>query len=1012
MIQDLSAIQIVGNSLREIFQLSLSEHELSSYLDQANFFQPSSATIVWNSTKAENGIYMVVRGKVRWLDADQNLVATAGEGMIFGESTLFKQEHFQLYTVRASINLLLCFLPEKLMKELIYKYPTLKEGIHTQAVFKDLLLLYRQKFSAEQNFTPIRKIYNALALFKVHQVLPGKLSADLTTNQKLWLIRSGKLTSSLGQIIVSGGFYFFSDLNPSQKWEVSEPTQLYSLAESDWPAAIEQWGQLAQLSNQKTVSENLPISSKAEVKQAKSSQKKQHNYFPSPVLRAGHWWQSLTKSYPIIEQQSVSDCGAACLAMVANYWGKNFSINRLRDMTNVDRNGASLRSLTTAAENIGFSTRPIKASLDKLGQQQLPCIVHLQSNHYVVVYEIKKKQVVLGDPAVGQRTLNRLEFSKQWSGYALILQPTFKLKTTPGSSSNFWGFFELAKPHWPVLTEILATSVAIQILGLATPILTQLLLDRVIVQHSQDTLTAVGSGLLIFGLFRVAMNGLRQYLLDHTANRIDIALIVGFIAHTLRLPLSFFESRYVGDIVARVQENAKIQHFLTGDSLSTILDLLTVFIYMGMMFWYSWKLALLILVVIPPFFLLALIATPFLKKISREIFNAVAEEGSYLIESLSGIRTVKSMAVERSVRWHWEELLRKSMQKKFSGQVISNQLQIASGTLQTISSTALLWFGAYLVIQDQMTIGQLVAFNMLMSNVVTPFQRLAGLWNQLQEIAISTERINDVLEREPEESLENLRQRLPKLKGRIVFEQVTFRYHNESQINVLENVSFAIEPGQTIAIVGRSGSGKTTLAKLLLGLYFPTEGKILIDGHDITTISLPSLRQQIGVVDQDTFLFGGTVRENISIAHLEASLEQIMAVSEQAGASSFIARLPMGYESKIGESGNLLSGGQRQRIAIARALLGNPSVLIFDEATSHLDTESELLIQNNLQAFLKNRTTIIIAHRLSTIRQADCILVLDQGVLIEQGNHEELMDKRGTYFLLNQKQTSGITCQI
>ncbi|WP_075873586.1 MULTISPECIES: peptidase domain-containing ABC transporter [unclassified Moorena] len=348
------------------------------------------------------------------------------------------------------------------------------------------------------------------------------------------------------------------------------------------------------------------------------------------------------------------------------------------------------------------------------------------------------------------------------------------------------------------------------------------------------------------------------------------------------------------------------------------------------------------------------IATPFLRRISREIFQSMAKENSYLIEALSGVSTVKSTAVEQTVRWHWEELLNKEIKTSFDGQVISNRLQIFSNAIEAVVTTSLLWYGAWLVIQNQLTIGQLVAFNMLLGNIITPFQRLTVLWNQFQEVVIAMERINDVLDAEPEEDLLNqARQSLPSIQGHIAFDNVTFRYHPESDLNVLENLSFEVKPGQMVALVGRSGSGKTTISKLVLGLYPPTDGKVLIDGLDITSLSLGSLRSQVGVVDQDTFLFGGTIRENISLGHPAASLEEIIEAARLAGADEFIKNLPMGYETQIGEGGGMLSGGQRQRIAIARALLGNPKLLVLDEATSHLDAESERIIQQNLNQILK-----------------------------------------------------------
>jgi len=747
-----------------------------------------------------------------------------------------------------------------------------------------------------------------------------------------------------------------------------------------------------------------PLTSSLPGVERKKHSKISKAYFPSPTVKVGHWWQRVTRRYSFFEQQSPSDCGVACLVMIGRYWSKRFGVNQLRQIASVDRSGASLRGLTTAAESIGFSTRPVKASLDKLARQSLPAIVHWEGNHYIVVYEISRRHVIVADPAIGQRTLSHAEFQAGWTGYTLLLEPTARLLAAPDSKQPFWQFFKLVRPHRLVLFEVLIASIMIQIFGLITPLFTQLLLDRVVVQGSTATLTAVGLGLLFFGLFRVMMNGLRQYLLYQTANRVDLALIVGFISHIFRLPLNFFESRYVGDITSRVDENYKIRSFLTGEALTTLLDLLTVFVYVGMMFWYSWQMALLALLIVPPFVLLAVIATPFLQRISREIFNAKTAESSYLIEGITGMSTVKSMGIERTVRWHWEELFYKYVKVTFSGQIIGNTLQLFSSTIEVVVSRTLLWLGAWQVIHNQLTIGQLVAFNMLLGNLINPFKRLISLWNQFQEVVIAVERINDVIDAKAEEDLQiQFRPSLPRIYGHIRFGQVTFRYKPESDINTLENLSFEVQPGQTVAIVGRSGSGKTTIAKLILALYSVTDGKVLVDGHDVASISLLSLRQQIGVVDQNTFLFGGTIYENISIGHPEATLEDIVETARLSGADQFIKDLALGYETQIGEGGGMLSGGQRQRLAIARALLGNPQLLILDEATSSLDAESERIIQTNLNTILKNRTTLVIAHRLSTVRNADKILVLDRGVLVESGTHDELMTRRGQYFYLNQQ---------
>jgi ATP-binding cassette, subfamily B, bacterial HlyB/CyaB len=894
--QSLSQL-ISTTQLDEIFCASLTPQDYQYCLKNARSIDPDLGTL-WTVKDIAAGLYIIITGKVRLLNDDDEPIESLGVGDYFGEYTFFPEEDLTAYTARAGIDVRICFLPLEVLRSLANKHPT---------IFDRLWASVRSRCLGTSSVTHRSAQVN---------LVPFELPTDDERGRKI---------------------------------------------------------------------------SKA--------------YFPNPVQRAGHLFQRVTRRYPYYAQQSASDCGAACLVMVARYWGKKFSVNRLRDLAKVDRNGSSLKGLSAAAESVGFISRPVKISLDRLAQQPLPAIVHWEGKHYIVVYAIANQQVIIADPAIGQRTLTHQEFIQGWAGYALILEPSALLKDAQESTTAFWQFFELLKPHRVVVFEIFIASLFIQIFGLVTPLFTQVILDRVVVQKSELTLVTVSIGLFIFSMFRVAMMGLRQYLLDHTSNKIGLALIVAFIRHTMRLPLSFFESRYVGDIMSRIQENQKIQRFLSGEATTILLDLLTVFIYLGLMFWYSWQMALVSMLIIPPFFLLAIVSTPFLQRISREIFNAYAEENSYLIQALTGIKTVKATAVEQNVRWNWEELFHKAVKTNFAGEIVGNRLQIFSNAIDGAITSGMLCFGAYQVIQGQLTIGQLVAFNMLLGNIIQPFQRLTVLWNQLQEVIIAVERINDVLDAEPEEDLQlQMRQSLPPIQGHIRFENVTFRYHPEGDENILENLSFEIKPGQMVALVGRSGSGKTTISKLALGLYPATDGRILVDGYDLANLSLRSLRQQAGVVDQDTFMFGGTIRENISLSKPGASLNEVIEVAELAGADEFIDKLPMGYETQIGEGGGSLSGGQRQRLAIARALMGNPPLLIMDEATSHLDPESERIIQQNLNTILKGRTTLVIAHRLSTIRSADLILVLDRGILIEQGTHSELIAKKGHYYYFNQQQ--------
>ena len=1007
---------ILGNNFSEsLFERCLLELKI---------LQPPAAKLVWQSTEMKSGIYIILEGKVRLLDNSDNLITTLAEGESYGEISLFPEAEFKPYIAKASTNLKLCYLSGEFLTDLIQEFPNIGDRLKARGELCDLLLLCRQisQFSAYTSQIP--GFLKALSFFKRHNLNTSE-KMPIIKDYKLWLLYRGQLSHSDGDRLEPGKIYAEPKWG---NWQTTQPTIAYTLHESDWQAAREHCPKLESFLTEnppatvnqrskkgKYRKERLELNAKIipfpqPDSQSQEQPKKSRPYFPTPKVQIGHWWGRITKRYPFYAQQSASDCGVACMVMIGQYWGKSLSVNRLRNMTNVSRSGASLNAISAAAENLGFTTHPVKATLDKLAEQSLPAIAHWEGKHFIVVYEITKKQVIVGDPGLGQRTLTRQEFTTNWTGYALLLEPTSLFKGVENKDVGLWKFFELVKPHYKVLIEVFIASVAMQLFGLVTPIFTQLLLDRVLVQRSLTTLNAVGLGMIVFGLFSIAMNGVRTYLLSHTANRISISLLVGFIKHTFRLPLSYFESRYVGDIISRIQENQKIQSFLTGQTLSIVLDMLTLVVYLSLMFWYSWKMALFVLVTVPPFFIVALASTSILRRISREVFNAGSKENSYIIESLTGIRTVRSLSIEQTVRWRWEELLNDLVKKSFNAQIIGIRLSMISSVISTFVNTALMWFGALQVIQGELTVGQLVAFNMLVGNVLSPFQRLSGLWNEFQEIIIATERINDVLDAEPEEDLHSKpRKTLGKLRGNICFKNVTFRYHPESKTNVLENISFEIKPNQMVALVGRSGSGKTTLSKLILGLYPPTDGKILIDGNDVTSVSLRSLRSQVGVVDQDTFLFGSTIRENIAIAHPEASLDEIIQAAQYAGADEFIQKLPLSYESQIGEGGGMLSGGQRQRLAIARALLGNPRLLLFDEATSHLDSESERIIQNNLKTILKGRTSVIIAHRLSTVRNADLILVLDHGVLVESGTHDELVAKQGHYYYLNQQQLAQVS---
>lgn len=980
------------------------------------------------SGTGQNELFLVCQGRVRLVlwDAQQqrDIAAMVLEmGDTFGGDRLFCDTPLAYRAIAAGSGQIAQVTTDQLTQWLP-QLPTLQTYLTQQALERQRLLFFKA-------LTPLRSLpSHLLRQFVSHlselRVTAGSSLNDVTSPSSghFWL-RSGQIQGEQTASLIPGSHW--GDLQTtSPDWLAATDVQIYHLpceaqeaAQAIAPAIAEllspsstsadtiarQNGHLPPAPTPLRSPNRQPRRNRLTVESTTSTPTTQPQKisFPRPSrqrFRGRKRWGR----YPFVQQQSSSDCGAACLSMISRYWGKTLSLNWLRNIAGVGRSGASLKGLATAAESIGFHTRPVRASLGALVEQKNPWIAHWQGDHYIVVYRAKGRRIIVADPALGRRSLSHQEFQSHWTGYALLLEPTEKLSETKVEKPSFNRFLSLLLPYRSLLLQIILASLLIQVFGLVTPLFTQIILDQVVVQKSLFTLHVFAIGLVIFGVWSVGLSAIRQYLLDYFSNRLDLTLISSFVSHALMLPLKFFESRHVGDVITRVQENQKIQMFLTRQAITAWLDALMMFVYLGLMLYYNWRLTLLVLGMIPPILILVLVATPLLRQISREIFNREAAENSTLVEILTGIATVKAAAAERDLRWGWEERLTSMLNARFQGQKLSNTLQATSGLINTLGSTALLWFGASLVIQDQLTIGQFVAFNMLIGNVISPILRLVGLWDEFQEVIVSVERLDDVFSSEPEETPQKPLLLLPSLRGDVQLENVTFRYNEDQETNTLQNISFQISAGQTIAIVGRSGSGKTTLVSLLQGLYHPTSGRIWMDGHDIRHVSPHSLRSQLGVVLQECFLFSGTILENLTLYRPNYTLEQVVEVAKLAEAHTFIQALPLGYHTKVGERGATLSGGQRQRIAIARALLGNPRILILDEATSSLDTESERRFQQNLARISRDRTTFIIAHRLSTVRHADCILVIDRGVLVEQGTHAELIALQGLYYHLAQQQ--------
>jgi ATP-binding cassette subfamily B protein len=954
--------------------------------------------------KHEDGIYLICQGQVRLLASEPTKnrdvsVSRLEAGELFGgDRHLFTLEPLPYQAIAAS-PVIVAYLSVKTLQTWLDRFPQWREELQTTTDKRQRLIFFKTQTELRRlTSSQLRELLPQISERQIQPQTPLK-TATPASEGRYWLYQ-GEIggTESIPQ---QGQSWGYPDTTPPA-WVAQTPLLVYHLSTEHW-----------QTFSQTPTKGSKPVSRPSI--SVPSSPKKAPPTLTAITLPAGDVEIELPKPrkrrrgrafwqrYPCVEQQSSSDCGAACLATIGQYWGKTWGLNRLRNLAGVGRSGASLKGLARAAEGLGFQARPVRASLSRLENQKNPWIAHWQGDHYVVVCWVKRRKVLISDPAVGKRELSRQEFIAGWTGYALLVDPTERLEQVENEKRSLSRFIGVLWPYKGLGLQIILVSILIQLFALVSPLITQIILDRVLVNKSLTSLHVFCLGALLFGIWGLGLSSIRQYLLSYLSNRLDLTMISGFIQHTLKLPLKFFESRRVGDIITRVQENQKIQRFLIGQILLAWLNFVTGFVYLGLMLYYNWQLTVLILGLVPPIIILTLGATPFLRKISRQVFNASADQSSALVEMITGVATVKSVGAEQELRWRWEERLTEQLNIRFKAQKFAINLGVASGLINSIGGTAVLWFGAMLVIQDQLTIGQFMAFNMMQGRVIAPILALAGLWDELQEVLISVERLNDVFDTEPEETPQKPLLVLPPLQGHIKFDQVTFRY-SEDENNTLENLSFEIQPGETIAVVGRSGSGKSTLVKLLQALYHPHSGRIWIDGHDVRHVSCQSLRVQMGVVPQECYLFSGTILENITIYRPEYTLEEVIEVAKLAEAHSFIQSLPLGYNTKVGERGSSLSGGQRQRVAIARALLGDPRILVLDEATSSLDTESERRFQRNLEQMSRDRTTIIIAHRLSTVRNADQILVLDQGVLVEKGNHQQLMETQGLYYHLAQQQ--------
>jgi subfamily B ATP-binding cassette protein HlyB/CyaB len=696
------------------------------------------------------------------------------------------------------------------------------------------------------------------------------------------------------------------------------------------------------------------------------------------------------------------DTGLIGLVMLARFHGLAVEPEQLAHEYGESGQLFGTPQIVLAAKRLGLKARWVHTEVSRLDRTPLPALaIDLEGNFFVLArvdVTAEKSQILIQDPRVQRPQILPLsEFASRWSGDLILFTSRASLAGELAKFDFTWFIPALVK-YRKLLLEVFAVSFVLQLFALATPLFFQVVMDKVLIHHALTTLDVIAVGLFVVSVFEVVLSGLRSYVFAHTTSRIDVELGARLFRHLLNLPIAYFQARRVGDTVARVRELENIRQFLTGNAITLVLDLFFSIVFIGVMLLYSGWLTLIVVLSLPCYAMLSFFITPILRARLHEKFNRGAENQAFLVEAINGIDTLKAMAVEPQSTRRWDKQLAGYISASFRTATLGTIAHEGVNFIGKLVTVLTMWVGARLVIGGDLSVGQLIAFNMLAGRVALPVMRLAQLWTDFQQTGISIQRLGDILNARSELVRANgNRSVMPRIAGRIEFDQVSFRYRPDGQ-EILRGINLTIQPGEVIGLVGRSGSGKSTLTKLVQRLYLPERGRVLIDGMDLAVADTTSLRRQMGVVLQENMLFNQSIRENIALSDPGLPIEAVIQAAKLAGAHEFILELPEAYDTVVGEHGSTLSGGQRQRIAIARALISNPRILIFDEATSALDYESEYVIQRNMKSICRGRTVLIIAHRLSAVRDADRIIVIDRGQIVEEGSHDELLRRESGYY--------------
>lgn len=720
-------------------------------------------------------------------------------------------------------------------------------------------------------------------------------------------------------------------------------------------------------------------------------------------------WNSLRRrKVPVIHQLNGVECGAACLAMILSYFGRPTTVSECREICEAGRDGLTARNIADAARQFGLRVKAYSVEPANFRYLPLPAIAHWKFSHFVVVESWSPKRVGIVDPAGGRRTLTAEEFDADFTGVVLTFERGMGFNSGQTRVKTNWLHYLKSMLSSSgariVLAQILLASLVLQGMGLGVPVLTKLLVDRILPYRITNVMYVLGIGMVVLVLAQTLLAYLRSLLLIYLRGRLDSHMMLGFFEHLLSLPFKFFQRRTSGDLLMRLGSNSFIRETLTNQTISIILDGTFVLVYLFVLLLSSPLFSSIVIGLGGLQILIMFVTRKKIRDLTQLDLGAQSEEHSYLVEAISGIAFLKASGSESKAFDRWSNLFFTELNISIRRSHFFALMDLATGTLRVLSPLMLLWFGALRVLNGSMSLGTMLALNALANSFLSPLIALVASGQQLQMVGAHLERISDVLEAEPEQTLPD-GAGLRRLGGEIEVSNLSFRYDDNSPL-VLQDISFSIGAGEKVAIVGPTGSGKSTLAMLLLGLYPPTRGEINYDGIPLQKFDLSHLRSQLGVVMQESFLFSGSIRQNISLANPQITLEEVARAAQLAVIHDDIAFMPMGYESFVAEGGSSLSGGQRQRLSIARALAQKPAILVLDEATSHLDVQTEAEVDHNLSSL--SCTRVVIAHRLSTIRNADQILVLDRGSIVERGTHEKLLARGGHYAALVQTQMEEV----